>query len=339
MKALILAPFEAASLQRLRQRVDVAYESWMETRRLYDPAELAERIRREDVGFVVTEADFLFGEVFEGESPLRFIGVCRGALNHVDLDAATQRGVLVAHTPGRNAVAVAELTVGLVFCLARRLPAADAWVKARRWQDPVEPYFAFRGEEVTGKTAGLLGLGATGAEVSRRLRVLGMRVLAHDPFVSPGKAARAGARLVGLDTLLAESDFLSVHAALTSQTERLLSGERLARMKPTAYLVNTAASGIVDEAALVQALRERRIAGAALDVHAASPLPPTSPFLDMDNVVLTPHIGGATPETVARHSRMIVEDIERFLDGQRPVRLANPEAWKGNARGKVRPRP
>lgn len=325
MNALILAPFAERSLQRLRERLDVTYEPWTDARRLQDPDELATRIRDEGLTVVVIEADFIFGEALVAPE-LRLVGVCRNALNQVDLEAATENGVIVVHTPSRNSAAVAELAIGLMLALARRIPEAHATVASGGWKSPIDAYVRFQGRELGGSTVGIVGLGQIGAETARRVRALGARVVAADPFVSKRRAQAVGARLVSLRELLRRSDFVSLHAPVTESTERLIDGAALDSMKPSAYLVNTGAAGVVDQKALVECLTDHRIAGAALDVFPGQPLPASSPFLKLDNVILTPHIGGATQETVTRHSRMIVEDIERFLRGERPRRLANPEA-------------
>ncbi len=300
----------------------------MATKRLYEPEELAKRLSTENVGVLVVEADFVFSEVFESARCLKFVGVCRAALNQVDIDSATANGVVVTNTPARNAVAVAELTVGLFLSLARRIPEAHNMVQSRKWDDPVTPYIKLRGSELAGKTAGLIGLGAIGRMVAKRLIAMDMKLLAYDPFLKSAMAAGLGVELVDLDTLLAKSDFVSVHVPGDSGTSGMIAGPQLVRMRRSSYLINTSAAGVVDEDALVKALGEKRIAGAALDVFAGQPLPPTSPLLDLDNVVLTPHIGGATRETVQRYSQMISEDLMLFLEGQRPIRLANPEVWK-----------
>lgn len=322
--ALILAPFDAYELNRLREKVEVAYESWMETRRLLSPEELIDRIQKEDLQILVIEADFIFEDVLSRDR-LRFIGVCRANTNHVDLDAATAHGCLVVNTPGRNAVSVAELAIGLMLSLARRIPVTHSMVKSGGWTDPVEPYISLRGIELAGKTAGIIGFGAIGSEVARRLAAFDMGVLVYDPYV---KALSHGARAVDLQTLMRESDFITIHCTASAETSGLIGAAQLALMKPTVYLINTAGWEIVDEKPLLAALQERRIAGAAFDIYQTHPLSLESPLLKLDNVVLTPHIGGATDGTVARYSRMIVDDVERFLDGKRPRNLVNPEAWR-----------
>ena len=326
-RALVLAPFSGEALDALGAVMPVIYESWMDTRRLHAPDELSRRIVQEDVGVLVVEADFVFEEVFQDGGPLRFLGVCRSAVDHVDLESATRHGVAVVNTPGRNAQAVAELTMGLILSLARRIPQMDGYVKAGAWDNPVGPYVSMRGVELRGKTLGLVGLGAIGGAVSRLAGAFGMRVAAYDPYVG----AREGVTLAGLDEVLSASDVVSVHTSGASPNGGpLLDEERLRRMRPGAYLVNTASHSVVDEAALVEGLRSGRIAGAALDVHRSHPIPPDSPLLGIPNVLLTPHVGGATDGTVERHSSMMVDDIQRYLQGKRPAHLVNGDVWDGH---------
>ena len=326
--ALVLAPFSGEALKVLGCSVPVTYESWTDTRRLHSPDELVQRINEEGIGIVVVEADFLFDEVFEGARPLRFVGVCRNSVDHVDVASATEHNVAVVNAPARNAEAVAELTIGLMLSLARSIPYLDRQVKDGRWEDPVGPYADMRGLELQGKTLGIIGLGAVGRTVSKLGSAFGMRVLACDPYVAaPGKVV-AGATLVTLEDVLGSADFLSIHTPDTPETAGLLDKRRLGMMKPGSYIINSAAYSVIEEAALVEHLGSGHLAGAALDVHRAHPVPPSSPLLKLENVILTPHIGGATDGTIERHSRIMVEEIGRFLDGRRPRHLVNPEVWR-----------
>jgi D-3-phosphoglycerate dehydrogenase len=325
MRALILAPFAERYLRSLRRSLEVTYDSWTESRRLHSPEELAARLREEEASILVVEADFVFDDVLDAPG-LRLVGVCRNAVNQVDVEAASERGILVIHAPARNAVAVAEHTLALMLALARHLVPAHRLVADGRWSDPVEAYFTFQGRELAGSVVGVIGLGHIGREVAARLKAIGARVLAYDPCVPQRRTRAWGVTPARLADLMRRSDFVTIHAALTEESEGLVDKAMLRLMKPQAYLVNTGAAAVVDSAALVRCLEERRIAGAALDVFEGQPLPASSPYLKLDNVILTPHIGGATQETVVRHSRMITEDIERFLRGLPPRRLVNPEA-------------
>lgn len=327
MKALILAPFDPSCLDELRARMEAIHESWLESRRLYSPEELTARLNDEKIAILVVEADFVLEETFQQAPGLRFLGICRNATTHIDVDVATEKGVVVVNAPGRNALAVAELVLGLMFSLARKIPACHNYVTSGSWEDPVSPYLELRGTELEGKTLGIVGLGGIGSEVARKSRALGLEVIAYDPYLPSGRREVCDVRMVDLDELLGRSDFVSLHVSPGPESAGVIGSEGLERMKPSAFLINTSSPQAVDQGALEEALEKGRIAGAALDVHEASPLPPGHPLLKMDNVILTPHIGGATDGTVKRHSRMMIEDIECFLAGRRPPRIVNPLVW------------
>ena len=293
---------------------------------LHHPMELAERINRDSVTAVVVESDFVFEETMELTPKLRFVGVCRAAVNHVDVDFATSKGIVVVNTPGRNANAVAEHTLGLMLALARKIPAAHRYVKTGEWRAPTEPYVAFQGVELRDRTAGIVGLGAVGRRLAEMCFGLGMGVQAYDPYV---ECAPKGVRRVSLDSLMSSSDFICVHAPLTAETEGMLDSRRLALMHPGAFLVSASDANMLDQHALAGLLSDGRIAGAALDVFESHPVSPQNPLLSLDNVILSPHIGGATVETVRRHSQMMTSDILRFLRGEMPVNIVNREAWPG----------
>ena len=330
MKALVLAPMTEEPLARLRELMPVTYESWADTRQLADPEQLARRIESEGISILVVEADFLPEELFQQAANLRLVAVCRNSLSHVDLETATGHGVAVVHTPGRNVQAVAELTIGLMLILSRRINTMDTCVKEGRWQMPVEPYINAHMQtgELEGKTLGVLGLGNIGRRVAGLASAFGMRVLAYDPHIAPNPQNCQNVTLFPtLAELAADADYISVHVPDVPGTKDLLNRSLLAGIKPGCRLINTSSYHAVDEAALVEGLTSGRVAGAAFDVFPTHPLPPNNLLLGFDNVVLTPHIGGATRETVARHSDMIVQDIQRFVAGLKPERMVNPEVW------------
>ena len=330
MRALILSPFDKRHLARLRAVMDVTYESWLYTRALTDPDALAERIRSEDISILVVEADFVFEETFQDCPGLKFVGICRAATNHVDLNAAADHGVTVVNTPGRNARAVAEHAFALMLSLARRIPQANEYTKSAISSGGLNPaagYTDFRGVELGSRAVGIIGMGAIGRTLADMCLGFGMRVIAYDPYTI---AVPRGVRIVELHTLARESDFVSVHVPLymssfklAPDTTGLLDTEFFTSMKPSAYLVNCSDYRIADETALLHALHNRLISGAALDVFDTAP---NSPLIELDNVILTPHVGGATEETIERHSRMMTDDILHFVNGQRPVNLVVPEA-------------
>ncbi|MEX0749406.1 MAG: NAD(P)-dependent oxidoreductase [Dehalococcoidia bacterium] len=325
MRALILAPFSRRYLDRLRARMDAVYESWLETNTLQDPAELGARLHAGDFTVLVVEADFVFEDVFEAAPGLRLVGVCRNALNQVDVAVATAHGVAVTHAPGRNTNAVAEMTLGLMLSLARRIPSAHALVSGGGWRDPALGYQRLRGREIAGSTVGVVGFGQIGREVARICAALGARVLAHDPIVPPEHLRALGVEPADLDALVAASDFITLHVPADGATHHVVDEAFLARMKSDAFLVNTSGGSVVDPVALANALVQGQIAGAALDVFEGHPLPQSSPLMSASNLLMTPHIGGATSETIDRHSRMITEEIERFIDGRPLLYAVNPE--------------
>jgi len=332
VRALILAPFSEQYLARLRRQLDVRYESWLDTRMLQDPEALGARLAREDVGILVVEADFVFEEVFESAPCLRLVGVCRNALNQVDIGSATEHGVAVTHAPGRNTNAVAEMTIGLMLALARRIPQAAALVAGGNWREPELGYRSLRGREIAASTVGVVGFGQIGREVARKCLALGATVLVHDPYVPDRQVRQLGATPVALDELVTAADFVSLHVPEADETRRLISAEAIGRMKASSFLVNTSGGNVVDLEALPEALHAGRLAGAALDVFPGHPLPAASPLCTAPNIILTPHIGGATAETVERQSLMMTEEIERLVAGRPLQYVVNPAYEQARAR-------
>jgi D-3-phosphoglycerate dehydrogenase / 2-oxoglutarate reductase len=268
--------------------------------------------------------DYVTADVLEGLEDLKLICVCRGTPVNVDLIAATENKILVANTPGRNAIAVAELAIGLMISIARHMSAGEKAIREGKWDRSL--YFRLSGLELSGRTIGLVGLGAVACEIAKRLQGWDMRILAYDPYVTDEAASKAGAELTDLETVMCESDFVSIHLPVTEETKGLVNAKLIGMMKPTAYFINTARTATIDEEAVLKALHEKRIAGGGFDVFGQEPLPEDSPFLELDNVVMTPHLAGATGGVITNHSRMAYEDIQGFLNGETPSRAVNPEA-------------
>ena len=250
-------------------------------------------------------------------SDLRLLALTGKNSGHVDVSAATSCGILVAETEGSGASAF-ELTIGLLLAAARQIPREDRAMRAGGWQTSM-------GVELSGKTLGILGLGRIGTRVAAAGRLFNMRVLASGLTLTGERAAAAGATCATIDDLFRESDFLSIHLRLTERTRGIVTARHLSLMKPTAYLINTARGPLVDESALVAALRDRRIAGAALDVYDVEPLPVNHPLRSLDNVVLSPHIGYVTAEAYDGFFTQAVDNVARYLDGELPLRTLNPE--------------
>ena len=325
MKVLIRAPFHPSVLEKLRQILDVTYDSWMDTQKLLSAEEWVETIQGQNTEIVIVEADFIPREVFEKATNLKLLGVCRADTHLIDMEAATEYGVPVVNTPARNDVAVAELAIGLILSLIRGIPAAHKMVHSGEWLDPTAAYFSWRGTELTGKTVGIVGFGAIGRQVAKRIKAFDTSILACDPYVDPETIKGMGAEARSLEELMSESDFVTLHVSTAPDAIGLINSERIALMKPTAYLINTASNFVIDMEAITDALREKRIAGAGFDVFETWPVRPDSPLLELENVVLTPHIGGSTHETIIRYSQMIADDIGRFLSGEPPKNLVNPQ--------------
>jgi glyoxylate reductase len=277
-------------------------------------------------GLVCLLTDRIDAALLAGAPRLRAISSVSVGLDHIDVAAATARGIPVGHTPGVLTETTADLAFALLLAAARRVVEGDRFVRAGAWRS-WEPDLLL-GRDVHGATLGIVGLGAIGRALARRARGFGMEVLAWSRTRRTGADPDAGIVRVELEELLARSDFVSVHVALAPETRGLLGARALAAMKPGAILVNTARGGIVDEAALVEALREGRLAGAALDVFEREPLDPESPLLGLPNVVLAPHVGSASVATRARMAELAVENLLAALDGRPMPACANPEVQR-----------
>jgi D-3-phosphoglycerate dehydrogenase / 2-oxoglutarate reductase len=257
---------------------------------------------------IVRSAVQVNAALLEHAPKLRVVGRAGVGVDNVDLDAATRKGIAVMNTPGANAVAVAEHTLGLALAMARHLCRADALMHSAKWEKK-----SLQGTELRGKTLGIIGLGRIGMEVARRARAFGMKIAAHDPFVSPEVARQAEIELTTLDEALAVADYVSLHMALTPQSAGIINAETIGKMKKGARLINCARGELVDEAALAAALRDGHLAGAALDVFAEEPPAKDSPLLALPNVILTPHVAGSTHEAQEAVGVQIAVQVREFL--------------------------
>jgi D-3-phosphoglycerate dehydrogenase / 2-oxoglutarate reductase len=303
---------------KLRRLVDVVYDPWIDQAplRIYTAEQLAERASAENANVLVVESDSVSGPVLE--LPLRAIASTRGDPNNVDISGATKAGVPVVNAPGRNADAVAEMAIALLFAATRHVLTADADVRAGQvFRDGTIPYQRFRAWEVAGQTAGLVGLGAVARALRWRLSGLGVNVIAHDPYNDEARHS--------LDELLAEADIVSLHAPVTDDTVGMIGAEQFAAMRDGVVFLNTARAQLHDTDALVDALRNGKVAAAGLDHFVGEWLPADHPLTGMPNVVLTPHIGGATWNTEARQAQMVADGVEALLSGRTPTNIVNPE--------------
>ncbi len=287
-----------------------------------------------DVDGVLIGGEAFTGRVMDAAPKLRVIGKFGVGYENVDVDAATERGIYVVYTPCVLCDTVADLTVGLMLCVARRISQADAYVRAGKWVGWEFPY----GFDVSGKVLGIIGLGRIGSRVAYRAKGFNMRILYHDiVYTDAMKSLEKDLNVerVSKDQVLRASDFVTLHVPLNASTRGMIGGRELELMKPTAYLINVSRGAVVDQEALFQALKGGGIAGAGLDVFIQEPIPSGDPLLTLVNVVFTPHIGSATPETRRRMGLTVVEGIIRVLKGEKPVNIVNEVLLKNWKPGQV----
>jgi autoinducer 2 (AI-2) kinase len=329
VKALITASFTAEGVERLRRHMAVEHEDWRVRHTIYfDGAEFARRIRDAGADLLIVEADLVHDEVLNAV-PLRLIGCCRGDPINIGVERATELGIPVLFAPGRNADAVADLTLGFMLALARHIYTVNMLLKTGQMtfsatRDYLDIYNTYGGFELGGVTVGVVGFGAIGRRVVRRLRAFGSRVLVFDPFVAPEAVRDAEAEPMALDDLVRRADILTLHCPDTPENYGLISAARIRAMKPGAYFLNLARAAIVDDEALYAALRDGHLAGAALDVFADEPVRPENRYVQLPNVLVAPHLGGATRDVVGHQTDLIVDGIEAWLRGERPAHIANP---------------
>ena len=345
MKAFITARIDKTQVDRLISNgFEVEQGGFGLTGVKLSEAELIEKFKNIDVA--VVEFENITDAVLESAKRLKVVACLRNEPGaSLDIAAATKRGIPALFAPGRNAVAVAEYTLGLMISIARSIPITHHLLRytdeltavsysdksgerknvTSEWSmDPDAPFQRFQGDELMGKTVGLVGAGFIGQEIAKRVAALGMKLIAFDPYAKADQLAKLSITSVGLDELAAQSDFVVMAAKVTPESTGLFGAKQFGLMKRGAYFINTARAALVDYEALFQALNQKKIAGAGLDVYPTEPLPGDSPFRKLTNVVLSPHLAGATREVVEHHSKMVVDDLLGLIDGKVPTRLANP---------------
>jgi len=302
------------AMDALKQSCDVLFDAelWK------NPARLADALAQ-CRALIVRNQTQVTAELIARGGKLQIIARAGVGLDNIDVQAASRAGIVVSFTPSQNSISVAELTIGLMIALARKLPAADRHVKGGGWAR-----HRFMGSELYGKTLGIVGFGRIGFLTARRAAAFGMDVLAYDPYLDPDALTVADARprITGLDELLAAADFVTCHLPSNEQTQGMFTYERFCQMKPGAFFVNLARGEVVDEAGLLRALEEGKIAGAGLDVRAKEP-PEKGPFDALENVILAPHIGGFTHEAQQRVVASVCRDVAAVLGGGKAVNYAN----------------
>jgi D-3-phosphoglycerate dehydrogenase len=303
---LVTENITGGAMDALRSECDVRFdpELWNDTDRL---TETVRSVR----ALIVRNQTQVTADLIAAAPKLEIISRAGAGLDNIDTDAATEAGIVVSYAPHENAVSVAELTIGFMLALARRIPAADADTHGGGWNR-----HEFTGIELSGKTLGIVGFGQIGQLVAERARVFGMQIVTHDPFVEPASdvLTQFNAQWLELDDLLRRSDIVTVHVPLTNDTAGLFNAEQFGQMKSSALLINTSRGEIIDEEALAQALTEKRIAGVALDVRQSEP-PKPGPLEQMKNVICTPHIAAFTREAQQRVVAVVCRDVITVLSG------------------------
>jgi glyoxylate reductase len=311
---LVTYPIHRDAIDLLRRNANVETR---ESEQLLSENELASMVRGRDA--VIIDGEPFTSKVIAAAERLRVIGRFGVGLERIDMAAATERGIPVTFTPSLSE-AVADHTFALILAAARRVVEIDQAVKSGVWV--TEPFLS---HDVHGKTLGIIGLGRIGRAVARRAKGFDMRILYYDVVRRPELEREIGIEFVPLTRLLQESDFVSVHTPLTEQTRGLIGAKELSLMKRNAFIVNTSRGAIIDEKALIEALRSNKIAGAGLDVLSSEPPSPDNPLLKMSNVVITSHVASTTVDTRRRMAMEVAEDVLRVLNGRKPLFLANPE--------------
>lgn len=298
-RLLVTDDLSAEAVALLEDQPDIAFD----VVKGLSPEELAERIVGYDA-LIVRSSAKATAEVIGASDKLKVIGRAGVGVDNIDIPAASEKGIVVMNTPGANTVATAEHTMALLLAMCRHVPQAAASLKAGRWDRKL-----YKGVEMRNKTIGIVGLGRIGRRVARRCRSFGMDVVCFDPYLSDERAHEMRIERVSMDELLARSDFISLHAALTPKTRGLIGKEAISKMKPGVRIVNAARGALVDEEALIEALESGAVAGAALDVLCQEPADPNNPLLHMDNVVVTPHLAASTEEAQLQVGLQVVSQV------------------------------
>ncbi|HUX97996.1 MAG TPA: NAD(P)-dependent oxidoreductase [Candidatus Deferrimicrobium sp.] len=333
MKILVTAIFSQEYIEKLKEKVEVIYEPWFDADgklQIKQADDLVNYLNNNKIDIFICEPEVLRKDVLEKLQTLKLIVCAKGTEFFIDTEIATQKNIIVAYTPGRNANSVAEYTIGLILAITRGIVNNHNRVRNRDW--PILSAFSDRGIELNRKTAGIIGLGAIGYRIGTILKTFGMKIIVYDPYVKEDRLKSLEAKQVDLDTLMKESDIVTVHALLTEETKGLISKEKLSLMKPSAYFINTSRGKIVDEDALTELLEQKRLRGAALDVFVREPIKRKSKLLDLDNVITTSHIGGSSADVPYYSSKMAYEEVLQYLDGKPPHNCLNPDVLKKNLR-------
>jgi len=338
MKIFFTAEYNQEQLKPLYEMGDVTLDGWATGLPKMPEAELMEKTKDSDM--LIVSYDEVTRNVIENAKNLKLIACTRATPVNVDIKAAREKGIPVIYTPGRNSDSAAEFTIGLMLSIARNIPMSHKALKEGKFTGAAEdkkivkdglvvdmiwdmdensPYMIFKGTQLKGKTLGIVGYGSIGRRVGKIARAFGMGLLIYDPFLCEIDIEEIGIQKANsLEELMKNADFITCHMKVSPETKGIISREMIELMKPTAYFINSSRGAILDEAALIDALREKRITGAAFDVYASEPLAINHPYIgELDNVVITPHIAGATDDVLVNHTKQLVSDVRRFINGEK----------------------
>jgi len=341
-KTVVTAFIDKKHLKRLEAFCEINVMGWAKTGNFMQEDELIEALK--DTGILIVGYERVSATVMEKCPNLRVIACCRSNPVNVDVDMATEKNIPVIYTPGRNANAVAEFTMGLIISAARNIPQSYCKIKQGNFlgnpaskakagvgKDVIwnaakdDPTQIFKGYELKDRILGIVGLGRIGVKVAKLAQAFGMQTVGYDPYCSKEKAESDHIRLLQLEELFAESDYVSIHCSLCEETIGLIGAKEISLMRPSAVIINTARAAIINEEALIRALKQKSIRGAALDVFWEEPLPSNSPLLELDNVILTPHLGGASYDVNSNQSEMITQALLSLLENKSPCNIINPQ--------------
>lgn len=346
-KTVITGRMEESHIRQLDGYCEMEYAGWVKTGIIMLQDELIEVLKDAEIAVIGYEK--LSSKIINALENLQIIACCRSTPVNIDIDAASRRGIPVLYAPGRNANAVAELTLGLMISAARFIPQAHHKLMCGRFLGPAftgygsstlksdviwndekdDPHKIFKGFELRGKTLGIIGLGNIGKKVAKLSQAFGMNVIGYDPYCLRQEIESIGVLPCDILELCERSDLISLHCRATKENAGLIDSEKIRRMKSTAVIINTARASLVMEEPLISALKEKKIGGAALDVFWEEPLPALHPLLELDNVVLSPHLGSASCDVNHIQSEMIIRGLLSLFHGKTPYNLANPEIKGG----------
>ena len=342
-KTLITADFDLSYLEPIKDKLEIETAGYIVNKEILEPSDLIEKIRDKDI--LISEYETVSKEIIESAPNLKFIGCCRGGVGTaVDIEVATEKDIIVVSTPGRNANAVADFIMGLLLDITRNITKANNLIKNRiitsdisskpgHYKDTVwgmddnSPFVKYSGVSLTGKKLGIIGFGKIGGLLAKKADCFGLDILVYDPYIKSESIKDLDIEITGLDELYKQSDFITLCCALTKDTKGMISQEAFSKMKNSAYIINTGRGALINEEDLYKALKSKIIAGAALDVLTVEPISPDNPLLDLESIILTPHLAGASDEVKKETSQMMAERLKGFLIHKIPNNVVNPEVF------------